>query len=347
MHGMVEKINRVYNRLQDEESRRLFDARLTYTIDKNTAPFFDAVGSMYEDWYSPQLEERLAATHAKEIIVFGSGYMGVITKRLLTYWKRDAIGFCDIDRIGETEDGMEILSVDAAVKNYPTALYIISSRTHQKEMCAELKNRGVPEELILVPKYKYLYAIRSKQYFDLFNASDDEVFVDAGSFDGGTIVDFANWTGRKHKKVFAFEPMAQMIPAIQNTVRENNISNIEIQNYAVWNRREELYFEFAAAGSKVADSGVETVQAVSIDEIVKDERVTYIKMDVEGAEMRALMGAKRTIMKNRPRLAICIYHKPEDVFEIGNFILDLVPEYKFYIRHYASNVWETVLYAIP
>lgn len=70
-------------------------------------------------------------------------------------------------------------------------------------------------------------------------------------------------------------------------------------------------------------------------------------MDIEGSELKALEGAKATIMKNHPRLAICIYHKPMDVIEIPFYIQKLVPEYKFYIRHYASNMWETVLYAIP
>ena len=68
-------------------------------------------------------------------------------------------------------------------------------------------------------------------------------------------------------------------------------------------------------------------------------------MDVEGAELKSLMGARNTIVKNHPRLAICAYHKLEDLYEIPEYILSLVPEYKFYLRHYASNAYELVLYA--
>lgn len=69
-------------------------------------------------------------------------------------------------------------------------------------------------------------------------------------------------------------------------------------------------------------------------------------MDIEGAELKALEGARNTIIINHPRLAVCIYHKALDVVDIASYLLELVPEYKFYIRQYASNMWETVLYAV-
>lgn len=74
--------------------------------------------------------------------------------------------------------------------------------------------------------------------------------------------------------------------------------------------------------------------------------VIFEKMDVEGSELKALEGAERTIRINKPRLAICIYHKRMEVLEIATYLLELVLEYKFYIRHYCSNMWETVLYAV-
>lgn len=71
-----------------------------------------------------------------------------------------------------------------------------------------------------------------------------------------------------------------------------------------------------------------------------------IKMDVEGAELESLKGARETILRNRPKLAICIYHKPEDMTEIPLYIKSLVPEYKFFVRHHSNYFAETVLYAI-
>ncbi|MNC55831.1 hypothetical protein D3C75_1053850 [compost metagenome] len=85
---------------------------------------------------------------------------------------------------------------------------------------------------------------------------------------------------------------------------------------------------------------------VSLDSVLNGQRASFIKMDIEGAEMEALQGAQNTIVKHRPRLAICIYHKPEDILEIPLYLKSLVPDYKFYIRHYSNYTIETVLYAI-
>lgn len=68
-------------------------------------------------------------------------------------------------------------------------------------------------------------------------------------------------------------------------------------------------------------------------------------MDVEGGELQSLIGARNTIRENKPRLAISVYHHPEDVVEIAEYILELNPEYKLLLRQYNSNFWETILYA--
>ena len=93
----------------------------------------------------------------------------------------------------------------------------------------------------------------------------------------------------------------------------------------------------------------EEVQLVSLDSYLsKKERdeITYIKLDIEGVELKALQGMSNTIMNNKPKLAICIYHKPKDLWELPLFVKQLNPKYKLFIRqHHPYN--ETILYAIP
>ena len=77
-----------------------------------------------------------------------------------------------------------------------------------------------------------------------------------------------------------------------------------------------------------------------------NEEVTFIKMDLEGSELRALMGAERIIRQYKPKLAISLYHKPEDIWELPLYILSLNSEYIFFIDHYSVATAETVLYAL-
>ena len=80
--------------------------------------------------------------------------------------------------------------------------------------------------------------------------------------------------------------------------------------------------------------------------MLRDRKVTFLKMDIEGSELAALRGAERIIREQRPKLAICVYHKPEDMWEIPGFILNCHPDYKLYLRHYSISYTETVLYAV-
>ena len=101
-------------------------------------------------------------------------------------------------------------------------------------------------------------------------------------------------------------------------------------------------------GSGITDElepGVVSVKVNSIDNVCAEDKVTFIKMDIEGSEIEALKGAVNVIKRDKPRLAICIYHKPEHLYEIPFLVKETVPEYKLYIRHHCDNCADTVLYA--
>jgi len=119
---------------------------------------------------------------------------------------------------------------------------------------------------------------------------------------------------------------------------------------AAWNETVRLQFnESGGTNSGVSINGVATVQAIRIDDLVaEDIEINYIKMDIEGAELMALEGARKTISRQTPHLAICVYHEPGHLWEIGLWIEENFPQkYKMYLRTYAEQTFETVLYCIP
>ena len=88
------------------------------------------------------------------------------------------------------------------------------------------------------------------------------------------------------------------------------------------------------------------VPVTSIDEVLQGERVTFIKFDIEGSELEGLKGARKTIETYHPTLAISIYHKPQDIIELPEYIKGIAPGYRFYLRSYEEDTIETVLYGI-
>lgn len=189
------------------------------------------------------------------------------------------------------------------------------------------------------------HTLAERQYFDepFIQFGDDEVFIDAGAFDLTTALEFAKRC-KSFKKIYSFEPDKTNINVCLK--RKDGDKRIEIVPYGTWSSQTELRFKaFGNWQSMISKEGEEVISVTSIDEVVK-EKVTYLKMDVEGAELETLKGAKKIICRDKPNLAVCIYHKPEDMTELPLYIKSLVAGYKLYVRHYSEEKYETVLYAI-
>lgn len=190
------------------------------------------------------------------------------------------------------------------------------------------------------------------EYFidSIFKKSEDEVFIDGGGYDGDTIEEFGRWTQGKFVRIYSFEPDKCKAEMIRQKIRlyggEDRVKFYEAgladkKSKAVFKESHDFYSSHLVNDEK---EGSYVIQCLAIDEVVK-EPVTFIKLDIEGAELKALEGAKNTILKNKPKLAICIYHKLNDLWEIPLWIYNLVPEYKFYIRHHGMRCYGTIIYA--
>lgn len=114
-------------------------------------------------------------------------------------------------------------------------------------------------------------------------------------------------------------------------------------------KKGKLFFNEKGVCAKIVEKvedATTNILVINIDAVDECRDVTYIKMDIEGAELDALKGAETVIKKNHPKLAICIYHKNEDMVSIIEYIHQIVPEYKIYVRHHSRCVNETVCYAV-
>ena len=207
---------------------------------------------------------------------------------------------------------------------------------------------GIKRQNIYYPRYKRIMGMTGEQYFDLpyLEKSDEEIYIDGGCFDGDSCLDFIKWSNYKYKKIIAFEPNLYSYQKCKKMIINKNLKNIEIIPKGLYNKETSLNFLNKGPGSKVLLDGSTHIDVTSIDNVLNGNAATFIKLDIEGCELEALKGAKNTIIKYHPKLAICVYHKPEDIFEIPKYILSLVPNYKLYIRHYSNVELETVLYAL-
>lgn len=185
-----------------------------------------------------------------------------------------------------------------------------------------------------------------EEYFDEVNIlTDEEVFIDCGGYDGDTSLRFVDRCDGKYKKIIVFEP-----EVCKKEVIDKNLKGLKyiVYPYGVWNENKTLYFEARGdAASHVMDKESDNkIQVVMLDDYIYDEKPTFIKMDIEGSEMEALIGARKVIQTYKPKLAVCLYHKPQDLFEIPTYIKSLNKDYRLYIRQYANSRYETVCYAL-
>lgn len=173
--------------------------------------------------------------------------------------------------------------------------------------------------------------------------------VDAGACQGENIKAFVD-AGIQFDSYHAFEPDHENSRVLRTVLEDNKINNFEIVPMATWSSRRTLNFNNAGdASSGLSVDAKATVEATDLDSFMsQSERINFIKMDIEGAEIEAIKGARRLISDNHPHLAISVYHKPTDLWEIGLLIEAIVPGvYDFHLRMYGHQTFDTILYAVP
>ncbi len=348
----LNEIREIYKMLGDEKSKEVFNCRLLYSLTGDETaldPIIQAARDRVVKSDAFLALQNKLLERAGENYIFGTGFFGRLLFELMpdANWK----GFVD-NRFTGTLYDKSVLRPEE-LKGNVTACVAISSNYFYDEMKECLKASGLSEEQILDGTVVYDLT-EGSQYFDLegVDYSKMRTFVDGGCFDGATAIQFAE-VSENTEKVWCVEADKRNVGRIESKLSGINGFPYEIIEKGIWSETKVLKFAGGkAGGSYIADGEeeneevIDEIDAVALDDILLNEKVDMIKFDIEGAELQGLQGAKELIRTQKPFLAICVYHKPEDIIEIPKYIRSINDEYKFYLRHYSFEATETVLYAL-
>lgn len=168
--------------------------------------------------------------------------------------------------------------------------------------------------------------------FDLVSCSEDEVFVDLGAFIGDSTQSFIDSFGR-YKRIYCYEITPSSMQQMQENLKDYD--NIIYRPAGVGREHTTMYLscpDNADSANRLNASDGLAIPVVTLDEDIH-EKVTFIKMDIEGSELDALMGAKRHITEEHPKLAICTYHNNHHIWEVPRLMKAYNPDYKLYMRY--------------
>lgn len=245
--------------------------------------------------------------------------------------------------------------------------YFSFIRNHEEELnefISELEDERSKETIrarlsfLVTRKRDYVSNVRSDiQYFDdsIINYQNIKAFIDVGTYTGDSILEFEKHNDMSHCVVYGFEMDEELYKCAKKNLKHLGDKVILVKKaVSDTNGIEHLTGKLGMMQSIVSGTFSEQKKTEVVFETCKldsilDKNISnaFIKMDIEGAELSAIKGAEKFIKNNQPILAICIYHKEEDIIEIPKTIKKYYSNYGFYVRHYSDNQTETVLYAIP
>lgn len=233
--------------------------------------------------------------------------------------------------------------------------YGVETFSEMSDLFADHKSKEVFLKVIELYKqgsFDFSSVCSGGMYFnEIFDFRNDEVFVDCGAYDGKTVVDFIFYVKGKYQKIYAFEPDLVNYSLCRKNLAD--LHNVFLLNSGLADSEGDYWFDSRGSqSSRIVennfnineDDSLNKIHAVKLDSLSK-EPISFIKMDIEGAEYSAIQGATEVIRKYKPKLAISVYHHDDDLIRIPLLLRQLVPEYKFYLRHHTTTYVDTVLYA--
>lgn len=243
-----------------------------------------------------------------------------------------------------------------------------TSKREFSEMAADVCIRRYYEEEYSVQLFQKLLRLRmqheitdydtdtlegfcsEKQYIarDLIDYTILGTYVDCGAFTGDSLDEFIKLGTCAEYYLFEMDEVLRcQLEEHVGAFDKDLQSRVYIYPYGVGEKQGKVYYTSdLTGGSKVADLEEHEAEIISLDEVCFRKKIDFIKMDIEGMEEKALIGAKNLILRDHPVLAISAYHNLAQFVRIPILIRELFPGYKLYLRHYKYTIDDTVCYAV-
>lgn len=303
---------------------------------------------------SSSLESFLADKKDYDLIIIASAYWKEIKENLDKHHLGNFKIIGDALMYIEQENNKETKTDNSFSPKFQNALDVFKNEEHKELYTLLYECQANKKPLSEITKYwqKELNEQEDSQYFDFIVKDKIKTIIDAGVYDGATIGKFIEECSHL-KNVFGFEPLMNEFD--YSKINTNSLSRLEIHPEGLWDKVTTLGFTLhlgLGQGSSINEStdSKMIIKTITLDEFVANNnvpKIDLIKMDIEDAELKAIKGGLNTIKKDRPQLAICIYHSLEQFIEIPLFLKNTLDDYSYYLSHYSWNKTETILYAIP
>ena len=315
----------VLPRLRDEDLHKFC------TFHERYAPHLGAIAS--------GLYDRLSTADQARFVVW-----------MLKRWAK-------IDLVNPVERSLYLSTIER-VRTEPRPVETLDGKPYKLR---DLKSQGFDFQMLGYDWWLGVHDIQYNQYEQGdVRLEPDDVIIDAGAFIGDTAVFFHHKLGGRCR-IHSFELLDENLALLVHNLERNGVRDeqIVLNKLALADRSgDEIVVASGASqgstsmfGSTGPGARGDRVQTVALDDYVSKlqlDRVDFIKMDIEGAELKALQGARHTIAHFQPKLAICLYHQWNDAFTIPQAILATGVDYRFSFKWVQlKDGWEAILLACP
>lgn len=197
-----------------------------------------------------------------------------------------------------------------------------------------------------------------QQYFCLpnFLNKGGEVFVDLGAYVGDTVEKFICSQNGSYKHIYAFEPSISQFNAAELRFKRLinewalDCKSISLIKAGVGSKTSVMYINsdakhlISTTVLPYKQEGCDKIEGYALDDFFKEIQISFVKVDIEGSEFEMLKGFKKIIKRDKPKFALSVYHRPDDLFNCIKLLKECVPDYRFALRQHSPILVDTTLY---